>query len=256
MNKPAVIITAITLGALIGAVAGVRQAQNRTLDSVAQSEVQRSASQETPTAPAFEFETDGPRSPSIESSQAPTVESSQAPSVGQEPASAPASAGAQVSVEVSEAEVNQLVKQAIAANADRSPILANADDFSLTIADGRIEGGARVRLADIPSDYLGEQERALLDGASRFLPGLNTQDIYIGVSGRPETLNGQVLLGDDLTLKVGRLNLPFSEVSSRLGVPIEAIEQRINDELQAKGIRIADLQIVGDRVFLQGEVDL
>jgi hypothetical protein len=149
-----------------------------------------------------------------------------------------------------------LVKEAIAANADRSPILAQADDFNLTIENGRIEGGARVRIEDIPPEYLGERERALLDGVARLIPGLSNGDIYIAVSGRPQTLDGQVLLGDDLTLRVGQLDLPFSEVSNRLGVPVEAIEQRINEELQTRGIRIADLQIVGDRVMLQGDVDL
>lgn len=254
MNKPAVIITAMTLGVLIGGVAGVRQAQKRALQSGTQPVAQGSSSlqhtsTQNPTSQVSESVIDDPRSPSapIESASRSRPEASR---------SIPSSGGAQVAVEVNEAEVNQLVKEAIAANADRSPILAQADDFNLTIENGRIEGGARVRIEDIPPEYLGERERALLDGVARLIPGLSNGDIYIAVSGRPQTLDGQVLLGDDLTLRVGQLDLPFSEVSNRLGVPVEAIEQRINEELQTRGIRIADLQIVGDRVMLQGDVDL
>ncbi|MGJ3252803.1 MAG: hypothetical protein ACFE0J_16975 [Elainellaceae cyanobacterium] len=269
MNKPAVITVAIMGGTLIGVLAGVYHARNQPFVPLSQVTQERTALAE-------------PVDASISSSQStsqsvqPSDDRGQTQSSGADPQSsqsaAPSSSprapqlqpqeqpepteGIRLQVEVSEADINQLVKDAIASHSDRSSLLAGADDFSLTIRNGTVEGGTRVSLADIPTDQLGERERTALESATSLIPGLGNRDIYVGVVGRPRVENGEIKLGDDLTLKLGRLNLPFSQISSRLGVPVDSIEQEINRQLQSRGIQIQTIEFVGDRVILQGDVDV
>ncbi|MGJ3249401.1 MAG: hypothetical protein ACFE0I_25425 [Elainellaceae cyanobacterium] len=270
MNKPAVITVAIMGGTLIGVLAGVYHARNQPSAPLSQVSQERIALAEPVDASISPSQSPSqPVQPSKHSSQTqssgadsqhsqsadPSPQARATPTQPREQAAQPTD-GIRLQVEVSEADINQLVKDAIASNADRSSLLAGADDFSLTIRNGTVEGGARVSLADIPIDQLGERERTALESATSLIPGLGNRDIYVGVVGRPRAENGEIKLGDDLTLKLGRLNLPFSQISSRLGVPVDSIEQEINRQLQSQGIQIQTIEFVGDRVVLQGNVDV
>jgi hypothetical protein len=260
VNKSTIIVISIILGTLLGVFAGVHQARQ---------EANSSPSSSFPTTPSDTDQTEAGDSqadsvvsiPSGSSNSSADQVSTQVDG-SRRPDSASSTSGAQVSrdglgriqVEVSEAEINQLVQKAIADHAHRSPLLANANDFSLRVRNGTIEGGASMRLSDIPTERLGERERSAIEGVTRVIPGLGNREIYVGVAGRPRAENGVVILGDDLTLKLGRLNLPFSQISNQLGVPVESLEREINRELQSKGIQIQDIEFVGDRVILRGDL--
>lgn len=268
VNKPAVITVAIMGGTLIGVLAGVYHARNQPSDPLSQVTQERIALAEPVDASISSSQsTSQSVQPSDNRGQTqsngadPQSSQSAAPSSSRAPQPQPREQleptdGIRLQVEVSEADINQLVKDAIASHSDHSSLLASADDFSLTIRNGTVEGGARVSLADIPTDQLGERERTALESATSLIPGLGDRDIYVGVVGRPRAENGEIKLGDDLTLKLGRLNLPFSQISSRLGVPVDSIEQEINRQLQSQGIQIQTIEFVGDRVILQGDVDV
>jgi hypothetical protein len=85
-------------------------------------------------------------------------------------------------------------------------------------------------------------------------PLLENKEVYIGLSGKPRIENGQLKLDKDTKIKIGNLSLSLSEVSQRLGIPQEEIEQKINQSLQAGNLKINDMELTESKILLRGSL--
>lgn len=152
------------------------------------------------------------------------------------------------SVELNGEQLNQLIVQAIAQHSAGQTLLERSQGFQTTIADGRLKTGAVIRMADLPLDQLNPEERAWIQQAISVVPGLANQQMFLGIEGNPVVQDGQLRLGDSVSIKVGGMSLPLSAIAQQFGLSPGDLEQVINQGLQAQGIEIRSIEIVGDRI--------
>ncbi|MBW4654226.1 MAG: hypothetical protein KME20_14495 [Kaiparowitsia implicata GSE-PSE-MK54-09C] len=152
-------------------------------------------------------------------------------------------------VALSSAELQEWVEGTVA---NSSPELRRtAEQLNTRIEDGRLKTGTVVNLSELPIDQLRGRERELVERAVNLVPGLSNRDVFVGLEGSPSIENGQLSLDRDMVVKVGNLSLPLSVVAQQLGLSLSELEQRINQELQAKGVDIGSVEVVGDRLVIR-----
>jgi hypothetical protein len=188
-------------------------------------------------------ETPLPSSQTNSSSQ--TITNSNAPETSQK----------NVEVELSDREVNELVMTTVAEHTGHSQILANTPSLHTTIKDGVLESGTVVNLANLPREEMSESERAALEKVVKTFPFLESKEIYVGISGKPQIENGQLKLDNNTKLKLGNVSLSLSELSQRLGISQENIEQKLNLSLPVESLKINDVQFDENKVLLRGSVE-
>ncbi len=158
----------------------------------------------------------------------------------------------QTSVELNGEQLNQLIVQAIAQHPSGQTLLERSQGFQTTIADGRLKTGVVIRLADLPLEQLNPEERAWIQQAISVVPGLANQQMFLGIEGNPIVQDGQLRLGEAVSVKVGGMSLPLSAIAQQFGLSPSDLEQGINQGLQAQGIEIRSIEIVGDRIRIGG----
>ncbi len=152
-------------------------------------------------------------------------------------------------VTLSSTQLQEWVEGAIA---NSSPELQRtAEQFNTRIEDGRLKTGTVVNLSELPIDQLQGRERELVERAVNLVPGLSNREVFVGLEGSPSIEDGQLSLNQDMVVKVGNLSLPLSVVAQQLGLSLSELEQRINQELQAKGVDIGSVEVVGDRLVIR-----
>lgn len=159
-----------------------------------------------------------------------------------------------VEMELTNQDVNDLLMTTIAKHKEHNEILANAQSFHTTIQDGRMESGAVVNFSDVTKNKLAETEKTPVGKVLEAFPFLENKEVYIGLSGRPRVENGQLKLDQDTKIKIGNLSLSLSEVSQKLGIPQEEIEQKINQSLQAGGLKVNNMELTESKILLRGSV--
>ncbi len=160
-----------------------------------------------------------------------------------------------VEIELSEPEVNDLVMTTVAQRLGSSKILANTPDFHTTIKDGILESGTVINLENVPKNQLAESESDALDKVIKTFPFLEKQKVYVAISGKPKIENGEVKLDENTKIKLGNLSLSIPELSERLGIPQEKIEQKLKLSLPLEELKVEELEIADDKALLKGWVD-
>jgi hypothetical protein len=160
-----------------------------------------------------------------------------------------------VEIELSNREVNELVMTTIAEQTRHSKVLANIPSFHTTIKDGSLESGTVINLANLPENQIPESERAALEKVLKAFPALENKNVYVGISGKPQIEKGQLKWDDNTKVKLGKLSFSLSELSQRLGISQEQLEQNLNLSLQLGRLKVNDLEVTDDKVLLQGSVD-
>ena len=160
-----------------------------------------------------------------------------------------------VEIELSNTEVNELVTTTIAQEASKRPVLATVRTNHTTIKDGVLESGAVVNLDNLPRNQLNESELAALDKIQKTFPFLNEQDVYVGIAGKPQIEMGQVKWDSSTKVKLGNLSLSLNELSQRLGIPAEQLEQTLNLSLPLGSLKVNDMELTNDKLLLKGSVE-
>lgn len=224
MKQAAVLSLSVAVGLMMGAIAALSNLPSRF--------------QISDTSSTVPLTTQGATSPS---SPAPPKESLQSViEIGR------------TSVELNGEQLNQLIVQAITQHPAGQTLLERSQGFQTTIADGRLKTGAVIRLADLPLDQLNPEERAWIQQTISIVPGLANQQMFLGIEGNPAVQDGQLRLGDAVSVKVGGMSLPLSAIAQQFGLSSSDLEQVINQGLQAQGIEIRSIEIVGDRIRIGG----
>ena len=160
-----------------------------------------------------------------------------------------------VEIELSNQDVNELVIAKVAKQQGQSKILDAASGLQTTIKDGVLESGAVVNLANIPRNELAPGETQALDKVVKTFPMLENKELYLGISGKPRIENGQLKLDENTQVKLGNLSLSLAELSQRLGIPQEQLEQKLSLSLQLGRLKVNDMTLADDKVLLKGSVD-
>ncbi len=154
-------------------------------------------------------------------------------------------------VVISEAELNQLVTDAIASQPFTSPILDVAEEVSTKLENDRIESGMTINLGEIPREDLPVEAKDAIDQLLETFPFLANRDVYLGIEGNPTVVDGAIRL-EDANIKLGPLTLPASGVASELGVSQADIEQQLNAVLDQQGLTPEDIRVVDGQIIITG----
>jgi hypothetical protein len=160
-----------------------------------------------------------------------------------------------VEVELSDREVNELAMNAIAERAGQSQVLATVPSLHTNIKDGVLESGTVVNLADVPKNQLAESEAATLGKVLKTFPFLENKEIYVGIVGKPQIENGQLKWDNNTKIKLGNLSLSLSELSQRLNIPQDKLEEKLNLSLPLGRLKANDMELTENKVLLRGSVD-
>ncbi|MFE1747607.1 hypothetical protein [Coleofasciculus sp. H7-2] len=159
-----------------------------------------------------------------------------------------------IEIDLSENEVNDLVISTIAKDKNNSKLLASTN-INTTIKNGHLESGLVFNISDVPKEELNQQEKELLEKVIETFPFLEDKEVYIGVEGKPRVEDGQLKLEEETKIKVGNLSFTTSELSQRLGIPKEKIEQRLKLELELGRLKINDIEIKENNASIKGSVN-
>ena len=107
-----------------------------------------------------------------------------------------------------------------------------------------------INLADLPLDQLSDRDRSRVNHLLSLVPGLNEQQVFIGLESSPEIRNGRLELEGNTTVRIGQLRLPLNVVAQQLGVSVDDLETQVTDLLQREGISLEEIRVEGDRLYL------
>jgi hypothetical protein len=66
---------------------------------------------------------------------------------------------------------------------------------------------------------------------------------------------GQVKWDSNTKVKLGNLSLSLNELSQRLGIPAEQLEQTLNLSLPLGSLKVNDMELTNDKLLLKGTVE-
>ncbi len=154
-------------------------------------------------------------------------------------------------VVITEADLNQMVNAALAADTTIAPILDRTDGVETKLEDGRIESGITLNINDLPLEELPVEVGDAVAEMTKTFPFLVNRPIYLGIEGSPNVVEGEISL-DDANVKFGPLKLPASSVASQLGVSQTDIEKQLNQVIEQQGLTPEDIQIVDGQIVVTG----
>ncbi len=152
---------------------------------------------------------------------------------------------------ISSGELDQMVTDALASQPYTAPLLEVAKGVNTSIKQGRIESGLVMNLSEIPLESLPVEGQQAVEQLTQKFPILANRDVYIGLEGRPEVVDGALSL-DDTHLKIGQMKLPIGSIASQLGLSQAEIEGQLGALLQQQGIAPEAVQIVDGQLVLTG----
>lgn len=157
-------------------------------------------------------------------------------------------------VELNEAELNALVASQVARIADSQNLAPVVKRINTQIAEGRIESGAVINLADLPARSLRQHEQDLLMQLVQAFPGLSDRDVYVGIEGTPAIADGRLKL-DGTHLWIGNVRFSVADVARQLGVSESALRECIGQQLPLDQLGIWDVQLEDASIKIQGVVE-
>ncbi len=152
---------------------------------------------------------------------------------------------------ISSGELDQMVTDALASQPYTAPLLEISKGVNTSIKKGRIESGLVMNLSEIPLDALPAEGQQAIEQLSQKFPILANRDVYIGLEGRPEMVDGALSL-DDTHLKIGQMKLPIGSIASQLGLSQAEIEGQLGALLQQQGITPEAVQVVDGQLVIKG----
>ncbi|AFZ15107.1 hypothetical protein Cri9333_4321 [Crinalium epipsammum PCC 9333] len=145
-------------------------------------------------------------------------------------------------------EVNPKVAEQTSGNT----LPSSVKGVNTKIRDGKIETGAVVNISEFSNTFVAKNGRTALNKLTEQFPFLNNREVYIGISGKPYVDNGELKFDDNTEVKVGNLSFTIADLSQKLGIPKEQIEQKLNLELQQIKVQLEKSEIEKSNGVIQG----
>ncbi len=153
-----------------------------------------------------------------------------------------------VNVTLKPQEFNQLVQSELSQQLRSRKLAQLAPRIQSNIENNQLEIGTVINPQKLEAVDLPRHQQAIVNKVVTTFPQLKNQDIYIGIAGQPKLENGQLVLPNDSKVRVGNLNFTLPEISKKLGVPPERLQQSLN--LNIDQLNLRDLQLKENEVTL------
>lgn len=147
-------------------------------------------------------------------------------------------------------EINTLLETGLA-SIPNSQLTASVKATNTQISEGKISSGAVVDLKQVPVNQLPSKAQGSFKKLLDTVPTLKDRPLYIGVEGKPAVRNRKVILDDTTRVKVGNISMTIPELSQRLGIPEEKLNQQLSKVFLRLPSELEDAEIVGDRLVIR-----
>ncbi len=154
-------------------------------------------------------------------------------------------------VVISEADLNQMVADAIASHPHTASISDITEGVNTVIEGDRIESGVKINLSDIPLNSLPVEGQQAIEQITQTFPFLNDRKVYVGIEGSPKVVDGQISLANT-NVKLGQLKLPIANIASRYGFSQTDVEQQLSTLLAQQGLTPEDIRVVDGQLVISG----
>ena len=155
-----------------------------------------------------------------------------------------------VAITLTETEMNQILIDGLAQVPEAQGLLQSAQGIRTTIEGQRVRSGITLNPADLPTDSLPPPAQRALGMATLF----GNQPLYVGIEGSPRVENGQLVLGQDTRIQVGRLNLTLADVERITGLGADQLNQVITITLPQTGLTLDGLEFSEGTAILRGDL--
>jgi hypothetical protein len=176
-------------------------------------------------------------------------------SLGTAPDTAQSSSKLQVTheVQLDPKTFSEFVISSIPQTPQSEVILPAIKAINTEIDAGQLKIGLVVDTAELPIEQLPEEMRSQLEHTLTTFPFLKNQEVYLSVVGQPRLESGQVFLGENAKVQIGGLKMDLTDVSEKIGLPVEVLEQKIN--LQLGQLNVQDIKFSQNTAVLSGNVN-
>ncbi len=154
-------------------------------------------------------------------------------------------------VVISEADLNQMVADAIASHPHTASISDITKGVDTVIEGDRIKSGVRINLSDIPLNSLPAEGQQAIEQITQTFPFLNDRKVYVGIEGSPKVVDGQISLANT-NVRLGQLKLPIANIASQYGFSQTDIEEQLSMLLAQQGLTPEDIRVVDGQLVISG----
>ena len=159
---------------------------------------------------------------------------------------------ANVEVNLTSAELNQLMAANLTEKTDKSHLSQAIKGMDTQITNERLKTGAVVDLSTIDPSEMGDRGKTLLSQVTQKFPGLANREVYIGIEGKPQIANGRLTFDSDTRVQVGQLSFTVTELADRLGISEKMLLEKINLNLNLSSLKVEAIDLKADYAVLKG----
>jgi hypothetical protein len=166
--------------------------------------------------------------------------------------SQPSGKAANVELNLTSAELNQVVTEKLAEKAHQSNLNQAIKGIDTQIAGDQLKTGAVVDLANLKTSNMSDREKTLLNEVTQKFPALANREVYIGIEGKPQIDKGRLKFDSQTKVQVGKLSFTVPELADRLGIPEATLLEKINLNLNLNGLTIEAIELKAGNAVLKG----
>lgn len=150
-----------------------------------------------------------------------------------------------VNVTVTRAELGQALNDKVG---QQFKNVESLPPLQAQIREKTVEVGTVVDPEMLKNAQLSPGQTKILERVLPLLPS-QKQPFYVGIEGQPQISQGQLLLKEDSRIKIGDLSFSMAEVSQRLKIPPEKLNELL--QMNIEQLNLQDLQLQNGEILLK-----
>ncbi|MFM7192865.1 MAG: hypothetical protein ACKN9E_15895 [Microcystaceae cyanobacterium] len=156
-----------------------------------------------------------------------------------------------IAVNLSYPEVNQWLTTEInqQLRTQTAKVLPSAPTIQTQLKDNRLEIGTVINSQQLASAKFSRSQQAIVDRLMTNFPQLQNQTFYLGVEGKPQVKEGQLVLDKNSQVRVGNLTFSVTEVAQKIGVSPQTLQRALTIDLG--NVNLQDWQFQDQNVLLK-----
>jgi hypothetical protein len=161
----------------------------------------------------------------------------------------PLSTGNNLTIQLSNEDVNQILLDRVTKNSQNSNLLKFAKSIRANLQNNSLEIGGIFNPSEISAESLDELPKNMLEKTLKTFPQLKNLSFYIGLVGQPKIENGQIKFDTNSKLKIGKLSFAIATVAKKFGISTQELQQYL--DLEVAKLNIQDIKIDDDTMTVE-----
>ncbi len=156
-----------------------------------------------------------------------------------------------IAVNLSYPEVNQWLTTEInqQLRTQTAKVLPSAPTVQTQLKDNTLEIGTMIDSQQLTSAKFSRSQQAIINRVMTNFPQLQNQTFYLGVVGKPQVKEGQLVLAQNSQVRVGNLTFSVPEVAKKIGVSPKTLQRALTINLG--NMTVQDWQFQDQNVLLK-----